>query len=321
MTRTALLLAALLLPASLPAQIKWSAVGDGYANSRGQVRLNLLQGGITAQHGNLSARLSAGNGEILRVLASGEPDNAMRFIPEAVLQWDYAPARGGSLEIGKYYTNAAPDTAESLTGWNYTKSNLFLYATPHYHFGARWMAPRTGRWQAGAQALNGWNNVLHYKDAWMGGATLNYQSKPFDWFGTYYGGHQGAPDGLHERHLFDQYIYLRPHPQWTFWIEGDLAWDRAPSGQLYDWSTAMVVLRWAPMTKLRIAPRWEILCDNQGFLTGKPRDLQEVTLTAEYRLTRWLWPRAEFRRDWSAREPARNVFVLGLVAFWGVEYQ
>ena len=39
--------------------------------------------------------------------------------------------------------------------------------------------------------------------------------------------------------------------------------------------------------------------DRDGFSTGLPQDLKEVTLTGEYKMIEGLLARLEYRRDWS----------------------
>jgi hypothetical protein len=84
--------------------------------------------------------------------------------------------------------------------------------------------------------------------------------------------------------------------------------------------------RYAIGKRYAIASRLEWYSDMDGFMTGTPQSVKEVTLTGECKLTGWLLSRLEFRDDWSNQPffetktgSSKNqpTVLLGMVAFFG----
>src|SRR5205823_1138365 len=65
---------------------------------------------------------------------------------------------GLQLDFGKFVTSAGAEVIESHSNWNYSRSLLFAWAIPYYHFGLR-ATETKGHFAGGFQVVNGWNNV------------------------------------------------------------------------------------------------------------------------------------------------------------------
>ncbi len=48
---------------------------------------------------------------------------------------------------------------ETNANWNYSRSLLFAWAIPYYHFGLRTTFPVGAHFTGGVQVVNGWNNI------------------------------------------------------------------------------------------------------------------------------------------------------------------
>ena len=68
--------------------------------------------------------------------------------------------KGLQLDFGKFVTPAGAEVIETNQNWNYTRSLLFYYAIPYYHFGARAKYTFNDKWSVTGYGTNGWNNVV-----------------------------------------------------------------------------------------------------------------------------------------------------------------
>jgi hypothetical protein len=91
------------------------------------------------------------------------------------------------------------------------------------------------------------------------------------------------------------------------------------------WGGVSVAAQYRTSAKTAVSARVEYFKDASGFSTGVAQNLKELTLTADYRPTRWLLARGEFRNDWSNQPffdkgsgrfgKSQPTLMLGLVAF------
>lgn len=82
------------------------------------------------------------------------------------------------------------------------------------------------------------------------------------------------------------------------------------------------------LSSSRAEPRYEWFHDVDGYTTGTPQRVQEVTLTGDYIIARGLVSRLEYRNDWSdqaafqqsaGRPPARqqSTFLVSFIVNFG----
>ena len=62
---------------------------------------------------------------------------------------------GAEFDYGQFVTSAGAEVIESSSNWNYSRSILFAWAIPYYHFGAKATIPITKTFTAGS-AVAGW---------------------------------------------------------------------------------------------------------------------------------------------------------------------
>lgn len=267
-------------------------------------RLSLNMAKLTVERpaAPVGFRFDAGVGDAFRTIHAGRPcAGALCNLQEAFLLFKPPKARGLELSFGKFVTSAGAEVIETHHNWNYSRSLLFAWAVPYYHFGLRASAPLSGRFTAGVQLVNGWHHVV---DA-MGGITVGltgaWVTERLSWFHNYYGGPDplGARRGY--RQLYDTTLLLVPARKASLYVNFDYGGEVGTGPGAARWGGIAGAARLSPTARLNVSPRLEWFNDPSGFTTGTPQRLQEFTLTVEYTAQPGLRLRPEYRRDWSNR--------------------
>ena len=77
--------------------------------------------------------------------------SVFRNIEQAYISFKPAQAKGLQLDFGKFVTAAGAEVIETKDNWNYSRSLLFSWAIPYYHFGLRAVMPLGKHFNAGVQ--------------------------------------------------------------------------------------------------------------------------------------------------------------------------
>ncbi len=278
----------------------------------------------------LGFHLDAGFGRAFDIMSATERDATdLRFLKQAYVSVKPASWKGVEVDFGRFVTFASAEVIDTPNNWNYSRSLLFVWCTPYYHFGLRATAPIGKQFNAGFQLVNGWNNIVtaaQFKTVGLtGGWTI---SKKATWTNTYYGGPDENTANRGARNLYDSVLLLMPSSRTSVYVNTDYLHDSpklGPAHQIYGIAAAA---KYQLTRKFAISPRAEWLNDRSGAFTGTGQQVKEFTLTGSYtllsRLSGWL----EFRDDWSnqpffsrGNQPAssRNqpTFLLGMVAIIG----
>jgi hypothetical protein len=135
----------------------------------------------------------------------------------------------------------------------------------------------------------------------------------------------GTNQGI--RRLYDTNVVLTPTARTTSYIEFLYGQEGNPGGRPSRWGGIAGAVQYRTSARTSLAARIEYFKDPDGFTTGAAQNLKEVTLTADYKLMKWLLARAEFRTDWSDRAffqrgpgltgRSQPTALLALVAFFG----
>jgi hypothetical protein len=263
--------------------------------------------------------------------------NEGQYIEQAFLSLKPAKAKGLELDFGKFVTSAGAEVIESKDNWNYSRSLLFAWAIPYFHFGLRSSMPVTKSETIGVQVVNGWNNVTKSN----GGATIGLTSafvKPkYTWDLNYYTGPENANTQKGYRNLIDTTLLLTPNAKFNAYINYDYGQNRdsitgsgeAATGDnlLNHWQGVAVAAHGQVTGTSALSGRFEFFHDMNGFSTGAAQELKEFTATYEYKWAEGLLSRFEYRRDWSdvaffhkgdsAMVDAQSTVTAGFVAFFG----
>src|ERR1700686_5186404 len=102
--------------------------------------------------------LDTGFGETMRLIHAADPASidhqALRYIEQMYLIAKPNHTHGAEFDFGQFVTSAGAEVIEASSNWNYSRSLLFAWAIPYYHFGFRASVPITKVWTAGVQVVN-----------------------------------------------------------------------------------------------------------------------------------------------------------------------
>lgn len=233
--------------------------------------------------------------------------SSLRYVQQAYMAVRPFQGRHVQLDFGKFVTSAGAEVIEASQNWNYSRSLLFCWAVPFYHFGLRTSMELSPTYSAGVQLVQGWNNVRDQNSAKTVGLTGSWKKGRVGWQHTYYVGREkpgrkdAAAAGL--RHLLDTTLLVTPSARTAFYLNADFGSEGQGGGRSERWYGV------AGAGRLQLSPRWagaarlEWFRDRDGFATGTRQTLKEATLTAECRVLNargqtMTW-RTEFRTDWS----------------------
>jgi Putative beta-barrel porin-2, OmpL-like. bbp2 len=296
-----------------------------------QFNLSALKFTINHDADPIGAHVDILFGRTNALIHSATEKSTNDYIEQAYISAKPNKAHGAEFDFGQFVTSAGAEVIEAKDDWNYSRSLLFAFAIPYYHFGLRTSVPVTKTWTAGAQVVNGWNNVVDNN----GGVTIGLTSvltKPkYGWALNYYTGPENTDTQKGYRNLIDTTVMLTPTSKISAYINYDYGQNRAsdqsngPTTSLH-WQGVAFAARGQVTGKSALAARYEYY-DDQGFETGLAQDVQEFTATYEYKWLAGLLARAEFRRDWSSQPyfhkgdtsmvDAQTTATVGLIAFFG----
>ena len=274
-----------------------------------QFSLNMAKLTLAHTPDPVGFQVDLGFGRAFEIIHANEPSTApsfLRNIEQAYLSLKPAKAKGFEVDFGQFVTSAGAEVIETNSNWNYSRSLLFAFAIPYYHFGIRTSFPVGKYFTGGVQLVNGWNNVEDNNSGKTVGLTGTFTTKKFAWSNNYYGGPENPNTNTGWRHLFDTNLLLTPNSKVNAYINFDYGQNTLPTGVLTvtgrntgKWYGVAGALHIQPNSKWGVTPRLEWFKDRDGFSTGLPQDLKEVTLTGEYKMIEGLLARLEYRRDWS----------------------
>lgn len=258
--------------------------------------------------------------------------NEGQYIEQAFLSLKPAKAKGLELDFGKFVTSAGAEVIESKDNWNYSRSLLFAWAIPYFHFGLRSSMPVTKSETIGVQVVNGWNNVTKSNGGVTIGLTSAYVKPKYTWNLNYYTGPENATTQKGYRNLIDTTLLLTPSGKFSAYVNYDYGQNRdALPAQgdtaLNHWQGVAVAARGQVTGTSALVGRFEFFNDENGFSTGTRQKVKEFTATYEYKWAEGLLSRVEYRRDWSdaaffhkgdsAMVDAQSTVTAGFVAFFG----
>ena len=276
----------------------------------------------------LGFHLDAGFGqtfELLNNLGNRDPDS-WKYFQQAYVSVKPKSWGGAEIDLGKFATSAGAEVIDVNQNWNYSRSLLFAWAAPSWHFGARVSFPVGPHFTGSVQVLNGCNNVEPVNSGKTIGITGAYAWKKVTWSNNYYVGPEHPHTTRGWRNSYDTFVQVNPSDNLSYYINFDYLRDKyvgPGAGQVVGLAGAA---RYAfPKTKFALAGRLEWLDDVDGFSTGTAQNLAEFTVTGEYKMTSWLITRVEVRSDFSSRpffeksrpggSQTQPTVLLGLIAY------
>ncbi len=254
------------------------------------------------------------------------------YVEQAYISATPPKWHGTEIDFGQFVTSAGAEVIEAMNDWNYSRSILFAWAIPYYHFGIRTSTPFTKSWTAGVQLVNGWNNVVDNNGGVTVGLTSLYTKPKYNWALNYYVGPENNDTQKAYRNLIDTTLNLTPTAKFSAYLNYDYGQNHTDASG----STAESSAHWQGFAgdlheqftpKQALSFRGEYFDDNEGFSTGTAQQLKEVTATYEYKWTDGVLTRVEYRRDWSDQPffhkgdtemvDAQSTLTVGFIAFFG----
>lgn len=268
-----------------------------------------LTGGVAARAGYT---VSAGFGQTINTVNGTDPyasDGSLagdRYLKEAYFSYMAPIGKGLKIDVGKFVTTAGDEVIETNGNWNYSRSILFYYAIPFYHFGVRATYAPNSKVALQASITNGWNNVVtnNKSKTYEGSVSLTPNSQ-WGITETYYAGPVDATD--YWRQLSDTIISFAPNSKWAFAINGDYGRDVEYSGgPVAQWWGPAGYVKYAFGTNDNLAVRYEYYGDPEGLtMFGgfgyNSGHAQEVTTTYTHMLANSLMTRFEYRYDFASQ--------------------
>jgi len=258
--------------------------------------------------------------------------NTDSYIEQAYISATPPKWHGTELDFGQFVTSAGAEVIEAMNDWNYSRSILFAWAIPYYHFGIRTSTPVTKSWTAGVQVVNGWNNVVANNGGVTVGLTSLYTKPKYNWALNYYVGPQNTDTQKAYRNLIDTTLNLTPTPKFSAYLNYDYGQNHTdasgatPESSAH-WQGFAGDLHEQFLPKQALSFRGEFFNDSEGYSTGTTQQLKEVTATYEYKWNAGALTRVEYRRDWSDQPffhkgdtgmvDAQSTLTVAFIAFFG----
>lgn len=254
------------------------------------------------------------------------------YIEQAYISATPPKMHGTEIDFGQFVTSAGAEIIPAMSNWNYSRSLLFAWAIPYYHFGLRACTPVAKTWTAGLQVVNGWNNVVNNNGGVTIGLTSAYVMPKYTWTLNYYTGPGNTDTQKGYRNLIDTTVLLTPNAKFNAYIDYDYGQDHVPAtteipASSPHWQGIAVAAHDQFAAKQAVTGRIEYFDDNQGFSTGDRQAIKEFTATYEYKWMSGLLSRAEYRRDWSTYDyfhkgnskmvGTQSTLTVAFIAFFG----
>lgn len=294
-----------------------------------QFSLNMME--LTAEHSAdpLGFRIDLGFGRAFDTIhATEQAPNIFRYLKQAYVSVKPPKAGGLQIDFGEFVTAAGAEVIETTSNWNYSRSLLFAWAIPYYHFGLRASMPVGKHFTGMVHLVNGWNNVEDNNSGKTVGLSGAFTSSKVTWTHTYHVGPEKTGTNKGYRQLYDTTLLLTPHPKASAYVNFDYGTEKNIGPGRQRWVGVAVAARYQATSIFALTPRVEWYNDADGFTTGTRQKVKEFTMTGEFKTGDALVTRLEYRRDFSdtaffergstpGGHKSQTTLLVGLVAYFG----
>jgi len=275
----------------------------------GQPEVSLAKFTVDKSDSVFGIHLDVGTGETMRLIHAGDPaeqqHKGLRYMEQGYLILKPKNTHGTEIDFGTFVTSAGAEVIEAPSNWNYTRSLLFAWAIPYYHFGFKTTTPINKVVTVGFQLINPWNETWGPHKFTNIGLTLGVTKGIYTWNTNYYWGENNPVVGTlpsgGNRNLFDTTLTIAPNDKFSYYLNGDYGRNANPVGGGHaSWGGIAVAARYQVSKKAAFAGRTEYFKDAQGYETGVAQNLGEFTFTGEYKFNGIFLTRGEVRHDMSS---------------------
>ena len=250
-----------------------------------------------------------------------------QYLKEGYMSYLAPIGKGLQIDAGKFVTPAGAEVIETNQNWNYSRSLLFYYAIPYYHFGVRTKYTFNDKWSVSGYAVNGWNNIVNNTGGANGIVSLGWTpNKKVTLTENYLFGPNvnipafvatpavpAVPVSTSWRNLSDTVFAYNPTAKLSLVANFDYGQQSkvGPTNQSEYWTGVAAYVKYAVNPNVAMAARYEYYNDHYGFTTGTAQHLNEITGTIERKIAGHLISRLEYRHDGSNQ----NFFQRGIPSF------
>ena len=297
--------------------------------------LNLLKLTVSRDPEPIGFRLDIGAGRAFEIIHTPRPDpDFFIYVEQAYVSVKPKQWKGFEADFGNFVTSAGAEVIESKDNWNYSRSLLFTWAIPYYHFGLRTSMPIGSSLTMGVQVVNGWNAIVNQYGNNMQtvGLTGAITRKKFTWSHNFYIGPEYTGSNSQNRTLYDTTLLLTPSDRLNAYINYDYGEQHLPTGSHAHWTGVAGALHFQINKRFAVSPRFEYFNDSSGYATGTTQKLHEVTLTGECKVIDAFLARLEYRHDESnvpffdrgstpTLVKGQSTVSVGFIAFYPAKHQ
>lgn len=207
--------------------------------------------------------------------------------------------RGITIDAGKFVTHMGMEVIKAKDDYNYSRSLLFALSIPYYHLGARASYAVSDALTLNGYLLNCYNGAPTDGNKTFGLEGTLAATRTLTMIVNWIGG-PAFPDSVSKkfRNVCELIAALQASDRLLVAVDGVYGEDNLPSGTVL-WKGIAAYARYALGDPSTVTVRGEVYQDPQGFTSGTPQELKEVTLTYEFKGLANLVIRAEYRYDWS----------------------
>jgi hypothetical protein len=211
---------------------------------------------------------------------------------------------GLQTDFGKFASMLGYETNYAKDNQAFSRAYLFNFL-PFYHSGLRVTFPMNDKISVLYMLTNGIQQTEDFNDYKSSHvAAIVKPVSQVAWMVNYYfgqeqpdGGEPGGPDGFFR--VFDTYVTYTPMSAVTLGLDANYVTNEVTTdAESISLQGVGAYARYQVNSPFAVGVRYERL-DDEGLFGGINQVLQEITLTAEYKLADGFLVRTEFRRDWS----------------------
>jgi hypothetical protein len=259
-----------------------------------------------ATNSRIGYHVAFGFGNAMNVVNSAD-QGGLRFaqyLKEAYGSYLAPVGKGLQIDFGKFVTPMGAEVIESKDNWNYSRSLLFTYAIPFYHFGLRAKYAFSDKYSLTGFLTNGWNDIVANNTGRTYGLSFAWTpTKKWSVTQNYCVGPEEFMNTSNYRQMFDTVVSYNVTSKLSLMANYDYGrGDRMIIFVNPVWWTGVAgYLKYQFNDRWAYATRYEYYNDHFGFTTGTAQHVNEFTETFERKVLGSLITRMEYRRDMSNR--------------------
>jgi hypothetical protein len=186
---------------------------------------------------------------------------------------------------------------------NYSYSLLFTYAEPTTHTGLNFSYDLSKQVNLQGYVVNGWDCVNGDNGSPSLGLALGYTANDnVSMYLNMLNGPQRNYNNVYDNRTILEWVgNFKLSKKFSLLASYDWAQeqDALPGNTLAEWNGFALTGKYQFNDRFYLALRGESFNDPQGFRTGTPHNLKEITFTTGFKVGENLYIRPEYRVDWS----------------------